>query len=136
MESLSARKQEVVNLTTPSGGATSSPGGGSVLENLDSMTSQVKKGQATGVGKTDIPPWQGVTVTGFEGGFPQFAPPGEKWKDNAVQSYVVILNLVNRIMSRGVCPRVDSVIDTVTNPIIQVDVALILIATGIYDTTI
>ena len=97
-EQLLKRKPEVINLNTPP----------SAMKSCE-KPSGTKKEAKTGMG------WEGLTINGYDadapGVLPRFVPPGDKWKENAVHSYVLVLNLVNKVLANGVRPRVFNALD-------------------------
>jgi Ulp1 protease family, C-terminal catalytic domain len=67
-----------------------------------------------------------------------FSPPGSKWLENAIQSYVVCMNLVNRVHAKGVVTKAFSETNSSkegknepTRPQYH-DLALLLIAMGLH----
>ena len=77
--------------------------------------------------------WNEPVFYAVVNGVPHFHSPGIEWRNNALRSYVVIMNLVNRMMSYGIVPLVDRTKNKLGDRRIAIDAALLLIAAGIYN---
>jgi hypothetical protein len=120
--------------------------------NLNTPPSAVKEGGTTTDFRTDCNTagqtekaergWEGVSSNGLEGGLPTLVPPGRQWMENAVQSYVVIMNVMNKVLANGVRPKVfnnrsrDERQFLTEELQFRIDAALLFIAAGLYDPSV
>jgi Ulp1 protease family, C-terminal catalytic domain len=82
--------------------------------------------------------WDGVSSNGIgEDGLPMFVAPGHQWTKNAIQSHVLIMNLVNKFLANEICPKIMKRSKPSSQDLeFRTDAALLFIAAGLYDPTV